>query len=290
MKRYKKAYIEITNVCNLSCSFCAGTIRLPHFMNVDDFERVLNQVSPLTDYIYFHLMGEPLLHPEIDKLLEVAEHFGKKVIITTNGTLIGQKKDIVLNSKAVYKIVFSLHSFEANDIGIRLDEYLSEIISFAKNASQNTRIITALRLWNFDKNSLDVGKSLNERIFSVLENQFDLPEKITSQSFSARDLRLSERIFLQAGNKFDWPDLNREVISEKVFCYGLRDHFGVLCDGTIVPCCLDHDGDISLGNCLEKPLSEILDSERARRIYNGFSEKKAVEELCRRCGFVTKFL
>ena len=290
MKRFKKAYIEITNVCNLSCYFCAKTNRVPQFMSAENFEKIVRQVSPLTDYLYFHLMGEPLLHPELATLLEIANAYNKKVVITTNGTLISKNSNIFLNSKVIYKVVISLHSFEANNIDISLLNYLNEVVNFSKKASENTKIITALRLWNLDSESLKGENSLNEQIFGVLENQFNLTEKLTSQSFCNRDFKLSERVFLQTANKFEWPDKNREVISTNAFCYGLRDHFAIQVDGTVVPCCLDHNGDIPLGNCLKTPLVDILKSERATAIYNGFSKKIACEELCKRCEFVTRFM
>lgn len=290
MKRFKKAYIEITNVCNLSCSFCAKTHRTPQFMSAENFEKIVKQVSPLTDYLYFHLMGEPLLHDNLEELLGIANAYNKKVIITTNGTLISQKSEILLNSKAVYKVVISLHSFEANDFESAISDYLRNVIDFSKRASENTKIITALRLWNLDSGDLKGENLLNEQIFSTLQKEFNLAEKITAESFKERDLKLCDRVFLQTANRFEWPDMQKKIVGEKAFCYGLRDHFGVQVDGTVVPCCLDHDGDIPLGNCLEKPLDEILNSSRAMAIYNGFSEKNAVEELCKRCKFVTKFL
>ncbi len=289
MKQYKKAYIEITNVCNLCCSFCAKTNRMPEFMPIKRFEKIIEQVAPLTDYLYFHLMGEPLLHMELKQLLKIAEGYNKKVVITTNGTLISEKSDVLLNSSAVYKVAISLHSFEANSGQLSLESYLKAIVNFAKTASKASEIITAIRLWNLDSESMTGGNSLNGEILDFLQKQFGLRDKITAESFSQRDLKLSERVFLQTAERFEWPDMNREVVSEKAFCYGLRDHFGILVDGTVVPCCLDHDGEIPLGNCLNSPLAEILKSERAMRIFNGFSNRIASEELCKKCGYISKF-
>ena len=106
---------------------------------------------------------------------------------------------------------------------------------------------------------------------------------------SPRGIRIGQRVFLEYGDKFDWPDLSAEDGGEAVFCYGLRDQIGVLCDGTLVPCCLDHDGDIALGNLFEQDLEEILETPRAKAIYEGFRKRKAMEELCRKCGYARRF-
>ena len=100
-----------------------------------------------------------------------------------------------------------------------------------------------------------------------------------------RGSRIGPKVYLHPGEVFDWPDLEEEPTEGRVFCRGLRDQVGILCDGTVVPCCLDHEGDIPLGNLFRQDLEEILDSPRARELYRGFSEGRAEEELCRRCGF-----
>ena len=83
--------------------------------------------------------------------------------------------------------------------------------------------------------------------------------------------------------------MENEDLGEGVFCHGMGDHFGILSDGTVIPCCLDADGVISLGNVYETPLSEIISSERAVKIREGFRCKRAVEELCKRCPYARRF-
>ena len=80
-KRFKKAYLEIGNVCNLSCSFCPGTRRKPRQMTVEEFALAAGKLRKYTDYLYFHLMGEPLLHPQLEGFLKIAADMGYKVII-----------------------------------------------------------------------------------------------------------------------------------------------------------------------------------------------------------------
>ena len=125
---------------------------------------------------------------------------------------------------------------------------------------------------------------MNDEILSFLENHF--PKPWVSER---NGTRIGEKIYLQFGDKFDWPSLENDNIDEKIFCYGLRDQLGVLADGTVVPCCLDNNGEINLGNIFESDLEEIINSPKAQNIYNGFSNRTACEELCKRCSFVRKF-
>ncbi len=277
MKRFAKVYVEISNICNLKCSFCPGTTRKPKRMNADEFKIVLEKIKDYTDYIYFHLLGEPLCHPLLEDFLKIAEDMNFKVIITTNGTLLERQKDILLNSNSHYKTVISLHSFEANHNKNSFEKYLNDCFQYAKDA-ENKKVVV-LRLWN------NGGKdSLNEKILEQLEKHFPKPWVVERNG-----TRIGQKIYVQYGDKFDWPTLNNNDINENVFCYGLRDQIGILADGTVVPCCLDNNGEINLGNIFQNNFEEIINSEKAQKIYNGFSNRIACEELCKRCSFVRKF-
>ena len=277
MKRFAKVYVEISNICNLKCSFCPGTIRKPKRMNTEEFKTVLNKIKPYTDFLYFHLLGEPLCHPDLEEFLKIAEEMKYMVIIITNGTLLNKCKDILLSSKSHYKTVISLHSFEANDNKISFSKYLDDCFSYAKLAEGKK--IVVLRLWN------NGGKdSLNKAILSRLEDYF--PKPWTEER---KGTRIGEKIYIEYGNKFDWPSLESDDVEEKIFCYGLRDQIGVLADGTVVPCCLDNNGEINLGSIFENDLENIINSKKAQSIYNGFSNRNACEELCKRCSAVRKF-
>lgn len=273
----KKAYLEITNACNLNCSFCPGTRRQPRFMTAEEFSTLAGKLRAHTDYLYFHLMGEPLLHPELERFLEIADRLGFKVIITTNGTLLESRLESLSAASCLHKINISLQSFEANPKG-ELEPYVLACARSAKLLSQAGKICV-FRLWN--KNGLDY---LNGEIERILQRLFPLPWKEGRNSLS-----LGERVWLEPGDKFDWPDKASSDLGDSCFCYGLRDQIGVLCDGTLVPCCLDHEGDIPLGNLFEAELEDILKSDRARAIYQGFSQRQAVEELCRKCGYARRF-
>lgn len=276
MKRFRKVYLEISNRCNLNCSFCPGTKRPAGAMDRETFELALERLRPWTDYLYFHLMGEPLCHPELSCFLELAGEQGFKVILTTNGTLLPQRQELLLSSPAVHKINISLQALEGNEPVISFSEYLDGCFSFARAAEGKKLVV--FRLWNAGGED-----KRNGEIVHRLEQYF--PKPWTPQR---RGTRVGEKIYLEPGEKFDWPDLTARDRGVRAFCYGLRDQIGVLWDGTVVPCCLDHDGDISLGNLFKQELGEILNGTRAQTICRGFEQGFAAEELCRRCGFARK--
>ena len=272
---FAKVYLEITNVCNMNCSFCVGTKRKKHFLTVEEFEHLATKIKPHTDYLYFHLMGEPTLHPLFDNFLKIAEKIGFKVIITTNGTLLAKVGNSLLNSEALHKVSISLHSFEAND-DISEEEYFNGCLDFADIASEKG-IITVFRLWN------DGGKNkLNDKILSMLHQRFG-----ENWSENDRGIRIRNKLFIEKGKKFEWP-LHSETVTETITCYGMRDHVGVLCDGTVVPCCLDYDGNEPLGNLFDNSLDEILATPKAVNFKKMIEQGKAPCEMCKTCGFVQK--
>jgi radical SAM protein with 4Fe4S-binding SPASM domain len=290
MKRFKKFYIEITNVCNLSCNFCPETCRAPEFMKIETFSKILDQIKPHTDYIYFHVKGEPLLHPKLDKFLDLSHEKGFKVNITTNGTLIKEVRNKIILKAALRQLNFSLHSFDGNEGASNKDEYINNIISFVKEAIATTETLFSLRLWNLDKNNTtNVEAKKNRDLLSVIEEAFKLPYKIEEEIHPGRGIKICDKVYLNQDHEFQWPALNLPEDTSPGFCYGLRNQVAILVDGTVVPCCLDGEGVINLGNIHETPFSEIVESQRANNIFNGFSRREAVEELCRKCGYRKKF-
>ena len=277
MKRFRKVYVEISNRCNLTCSFCPGTKRQSRGMTEEEFAFLLPRLQEWTDFLYFHVMGEPLCHPKLERFLEMAADAGFKVILTTNGTLLPKKQEMLLRSTALHKVNISLHAFEANDLSMPFDEYLRGCFDFGK-AAEGQKLIT-YRLWN--AGGLD---EKNREILDAMHLAFPEPWVQVRKG-----TRIADRVYLEHGDKFDWPDLNAPEGGEKVFCYGLKDQIGVLCDGTVIPCCLDHEGDIALGNLFRQELGEILDSQRAKAMYEGFCRGQATEELCRKCGYARRF-
>lgn len=275
--RFRKVYVEISNLCNLSCSFCPGTKRPVRRMTVAEFESLMPKLRPYTDYLYFHLMGEPLCHPHLQTFLEIAHRCGFRVILTTNGTLLKKMQDVLLAAKALHKINISLHAFEANDLQVPFGDYLDACFRFGE--AVNGERIVVYRLWNHGGQ-----ESFNAQILHRMKDYFPEP---WAQERSG--IRIGQRVYLENADRFQWPDLSAEVEDAPVFCYGLKDQIGVLCDGTVVPCCLDHEGDIPLGNLFSQDLDAILASPRAQKLYRGFQCGKAEEPLCQHCDYARRF-
>ena len=275
--RFQKIYLEISNVCNLSCAFCPGTRRTKHFMTVEEFTSLTGKLRPYSDFLYFHLMGEPLLHPHLEDFLRIAGDLGFKVILTTNGTLLPRVQSMLLNAPALHKVNISLHAFEANDLTVPFHEYLRGCFQFGKAAEGQKLVV--YRLWNNGG-----ADALNQNILESLASWF--PEPWTP---NRQGQRIGEKVFLEYGDKFDWPDLSAPEGSGCISGYGLRDQRGFLGDGPVVPGCLDHEGDLSLGNLHNQTMEDILASHRAQSIYRGFTKKEAAEELCRKCGYARRF-
>ena len=245
-------------------------------MKSDEFEYILKQLKNHTQYIYYHLMGEPLTHPEFPLFLQLAKDKGYKSVITTNGTLL-KKLGAEIIDVGVHKVNISVHSFEKGS-NKSFDEYMNEICSFASNAADNG-IIVVLRLWNGGSDNL------NDDVIAFFKEHLkgDWTE-------NTKGITIRKNLYIEYDRRFGWPDMNAEIQGEEFFCYGLRDHFGILADGTVVPCCLDSDGVIALGNIFKEDIDTILSSPRAKAISEGFSHRKASEELCKRCQYAQRFI
>lgn len=290
LKKFKKFYLEITSVCNLSCSFCPPTERARQFISVEDFAKRLDEIKPHTDYINLHVKGEPLLHPKIDQLLDLAHEKGFKVNITTNGTLINKRKHQLLNKQALRQMNVSLHSFEGHPGSEDKEGYMRSVLSFIKEATKDSELIISLRLWNLTQdNTTNLEKQRNREILEMIEKEFNLPFRIEEKIVPGSGVKIADRIYINQDYEFQWPALHEEEDDGKGFCYGLRNQAGILTNGTVIPCCLDGEGIINLGNINQTSFSDIIEGERAQNLVDGFSRRVAVEELCRKCGYRKRF-
>ena len=271
-----RTYVEITNICNMHCSFCHGHSRAPRRMSMDEFSHILDELEGKIQFVYYHLMGEPLTHPALPDMIRLANARGFRSVITTNGTLLSKRCDELIAAKP-HKVSISLHSFEEGGDDA-MYQYLSETADFAAKAA-DAGIIVVFRLWN---RGCDGGQ--NERIEAFLRAR--LPGDWV---ISPRGARIRERLYMEWGDRFVWPDKDAPDEGSEVFCYGLGNQFGILCDGTVVPCCLDSDGVINLGNVFTEPLADILASPRATAMVEGFRRRCVTEDLCRRCGYARRF-
>ena len=265
MKKFKKIYIEITNICNLNCPFCSKDEKEKKEMTVEEFEHILKETNDYTDYVYLHVKGEPLLHKRFKDILKLCEIYNKQVNITTNATLLKQRLNDILDSNIVRQVNISLQSL------ISLD-YIDDIISSADELSRNG-IQVVYRMW--------VENKYQNKTLEKIENHYN--KKIENDN-----TKLKENLYFNNDKEFVWPNLNNEVFSRNGTCYGTRTHIGILSDGTVTPCCLDSNGTINLGNIFETSLNEIINNDRVVNMKTNFQNNKLVEELCQKCGFINK--
>ncbi|QFF97609.1 radical SAM protein [Psychrobacillus glaciei] len=289
MKTFKKMYIEITSVCNLACSFCPPTSRKANIIKLDAFNNILDQIKDHTKYIYLHVKGEPLLHPRVDQLLDAAHAKGFKVNITTNGTLITKNRHKLLGKPALRQMNFSLHSFDGHEGSTNREQYLTTILNFAKEAAEQG-VIISFRLWNLQReNATNEDIRRNQETLEILEKEFNLHYKIEEKVVPGSGIKIADRIYINQDHEFQWPSLLAPEDDGKGFCHALRSQAAILVDGTVVPCCLDGEGVINLGNINKTSFSEIVEGERANALYDGFTRREAVEEMCRKCGYRQRF-
>ena len=259
---FKKVYIEITNSCNLNCDFCIGTKEEKRFLSEEQFIIILDKLKGYTNYLYFHILGEPFVHPKINKFIDLAYDRGFNVNITTNGFLINR-----LKTDKVRQINISLHSLNLDNHLI--EKYMNTIFNTVDKYS-NT--IISYRMW-LDNPNKDVILNIINKHYNTDFKEFD-------------NIRIIDNKYLGSFHEFTWPDLNNKYYNDEGSCYALKDHIGILSNGNIVPCCLDTKADIKLGNIFEDNLGNILNSNRVVKMQEGFKCNKKVEELCKHCSFL----
>lgn len=263
--RFKKIYIEITNICNLNCSFCVKTNKDKKSLTTNEFNTILDKVKPYTKYLYFHVLGEPLIHPSINEFIDIASK-DFYVNITTNGYLINNIK-----TNNIRQINISLHSFNEK-YNKPLNDYLNDIYNYAVRNSKHTYI--NFRLWANTKYYSD--------IINYLENKFN------TKIIKNRNNKLSDNIYLNFSNEFIWPDNAIEEVNSNNTCYALTDHIAILSDGTITACCLDASGRIDFGNIFNTNIEDVMKSTLFKEMLDGFKNNKRIHPLCKKCNFIEK--
>jgi radical SAM protein with 4Fe4S-binding SPASM domain len=288
LKKFKKIYIEITNRCNLACSFCQPSRRSKAFMRLASFEEILRKISGYTEYISLHVLGEALLHPDLELFLAMSHAHGLQVNLSTNGILLSLNRSRLLRQPALRQINISLHSFEQSGREGDLDSYLAAIFDFMAAAVPASPLFINLRMWNLQQIAAPGEQVLNSLMFRRLEKYFGLPAPI-SKEFTGRGIILAPQVFFSRKDRFTWPHAPAPDLGAQGYCRGLRDHIAILVDGTVVPCCLDAEGDIPLGNIFQSSLAEILAGPRAVMIREGFARQQVLDPLCRRCTYRRRF-
>lgn len=268
-KMIDRCYIEITNTCNLDCHFCPKHQRKRRQLSAEEFDLLTDKVRGKVCFLYFHLMGEPLLHPLLPQFITMAREKGFKTVLTSNGTLLHRAMNLL--DTLPHKVQLSLHSHESNARG-ELSSYMEEVMNFATQAAAKGTCVV-LRLWN--QGGMDKE---NEQVMDYIAEYVPRPWKERPDGF-----RLCDNLYLEFDRKFEWPLANASSAKREVFCKALLKQIGVLSDGSLVPCCLDHNGDVVLGNLFHQSLEEILSSPRAQAMIEGFQHHTATEALCQNC-------
>lgn len=287
-KRFAKVNIEISNICNLQCSFCPEVIRSKKLIDLDLFRSIIQQVAPLTEQVCFHLMGDPLVHPRLPELINICQEFSVKIFFVTNGVLLREKQQELLMQSPFRQVNFSLHSFHDNYPDKDPTEYLKRIFTYTEKAMvERPDLYINYRLWNLQEAK---GKSSkNQDILKRIEDYFQVQVDRLVDVRTKKSIHLKNRLYLHFDTEFIWPSMDLPVLGVSGKCYGLTSHFGILVDGTVVPCCLDKEGAIPLGSVLTQPLEEILNNTKTKSILEGFKNRRLVAELCQRCQYIERF-
>jgi radical SAM protein with 4Fe4S-binding SPASM domain len=287
--KFRKVYCEISNSCNLKCDFCPqSSLKRPtQFMKEALFESIVKQVQPLTRLLCLHVMGEPMYHPDLEKFLKICEKYKQDVSLVTNGVLLNETSQQLLLSPAIVQVNFSLQSFESNYKGMDNKSYLEKIFRFTKKAfEERPDMHINYRLWNAGDFEGTIEK--NELTISRIQEAFGIDEE-TIKGLSLLGNRLINNLFLNLSENFEWPTMEMAIQGKRGQCRGMINQLAILSDGTVVPCCLDCEGIIKLGNANTESLIDIINSERAMKIYNGFKNQSLEEPLCQRCTYIKRF-
>lgn len=267
--KFKRIYIEITNVCNLNCSFCSKSSKSNREMTSEEFKEVLSKINNYTDYIYLHVKGEPLTHHNLDKILDITKEYNKKVCITTNGVFLKDRLPILKKYDNIYQINISLHS-ENNK-----KNYLEDIISSVNEISS----YISYRFWTLDNNKMDNKTKEYIKVLKEVYNKEEIYDGI----------KLKDKVYLSLDNKFTWPSINNDYYNERGTCLGTKTQLAILSDGTVSVCCLDSEGESNLGNIFTMSMEDILSSSRYINIINNFNNNKAYLDICKHCSYKERF-
>lgn len=272
--KFNKIYVEITNICNLNCSFCSKDNLKKKEMSLQEFDKVLSKIRQYTDTIYLHVKGEPLLHSKLEEILDLTKKYKVNVRITTNGTLLKEKLNTLQKYDNIRQINVSLHS-ENNKAN-----YFEDVFSTCTTLSKNIPIV--YRIWLLDNYNLD---KLSTTIVDKIIFYYNLDNSFKQKILDNKNIKIVDNIYLDKDNKFNWPDNLENNLKKTGTCLGTRSHIGILVDGTIIPCCLDSKGLLKLGNIFTDDLDEIFKSKEFLDIHNGFLNNKLTNNLCKNCSF-----
>ena len=298
----ESVYIEITDACNLQCGFCpCGTrnrgesaSQIPRtFMPTELFEKCIAGAQEIgAKNVFFHVLGEPTLHPGFAHYLKKLEQTPLKLTLTTNGTTISRTGRHILNCHAVRQVNFSTHAYAELDHDTA-ENHLRDVLDFCRMAlATRPDMYINLRLWNIgDATAGDWNRYILDRI----RDTFGVDVQPGNFCSRHKSFPVTGRLYIHEDSRFEWPGTNkaREQNGAGKYpagtCHALETHAAILHNGRVVACCLDHSGQITLGSITDQGLAEILGSSAARNIREGFEKHELRHPFCQKCSYCKRF-
>lgn len=276
-------------------------------MSSELFERCIAEAATVAENVYFHVLGEPTLHPGFGLFLKKLEATPLKLNLTTNGTTIARVSERILECPAMRQVNFSTHAYAELPRETAL-AHLQDVLDFCKMANAvRPDLYINLRLWNVGDDSSDAWNrtmlaKVNEAFAETKDSSSDGSQTaphISLEHFCSRhkSFPLVGRIYLHQDSRFEWPAASSSTERREGgdpgsiagTCHALDTHVAILHDGRVVACCLDHSGQISLGQIQEQSLAEILDSPTATNLREGFKKHELRHPFCQSCSFCKRF-
>jgi len=257
-------------------------------MSLAFFESVVLQAKAFTREIACHVVGDPLTLGNLREYLDVLHRHQMRAILTTSGYFMKKHTTETLFHPALKQINISLNAFNKNDTRISFEQYMEPILALVHQKVQMKKeIFINLRIWNLDEVMSEAV--FNQKLFRLLEKEFDCTLDLQSLNPQEnKSLRLVHKVRLHFDHYFEWPSLENPLYGHGS-CQGLDSHIGILANGDVVPCCLDSEGVMLLGNLTQSSLEAILQTKRAQAMRKGFSQGVCSEEMCLRCAYKDRF-
>lgn len=260
--------VEPTVRCNLSCVFCKT--KLPFVqqrgeMSFDMFQRVIDQVAHCCTRLNLWGTGEPMLHPRIMDMARYASQRGfKRVKISTNGHYLNEEQ------------VEGLLTAGFTCVRVSLEDVPAEQYPDIRRGGEYQRVLAGLERLCAARRRLNA----NVRLVVVSVAAEESPRH--QGTFSEHLARIGVDEHMYQYDVWRVGGANARVLPRER-CAQLRNVLNVLADGTVVPCCHLHEGEIILGNVHEQDLLAIWLGPEMTRLRAAFQENRMSQ--CHTCNY-----